>query len=41
MINEKWVLGFISEYKTYDAKDSDVDLKDGVPDDVTTVSSVD
>lgn len=41
MINEKWVLGFISEYKTYDAKDSDVDLKEGVPDDVTTVSSVD
>ena len=34
-------LGFIGEYKTYDAQDSDVDLKDGVPDDVTTVSSVD
>ena len=41
MMNEKWVLGFIGEYKTYDAQDSDVDLKDGVPDDVTTVSSVD
>ena len=41
MLNEKWVLGFIGEYKTYDAQDSDVDLKDGVPDDVTTVSSVD
>jgi opacity protein-like surface antigen len=41
MVNEKWVLGFIGEYKTYDAQDSDVDLKDGVPDDVTTVSAVD
>ena len=40
MLNEKWVLGLIGEYKTYDAQDSDVDLKDGVPDDVTTVSSV-
>ena len=41
MLNEKWLLGFIGEYKTYDAQDSDVDLKDGVPDDVTTVSAVD
>ena len=41
ILNEKWLLGFIGEYKTYDAQDSDVDLKDGVPDDVTTVSSVD
>ena len=41
ILNEKWLLGFIGEYKAYDAQDSDVDLKDGVPDDVTTVSSVD
>lgn len=41
MLNEKWVLGITGEYKTYDAQDSDVDLKDGFPDDVTTVSSVD
>ena len=41
MLNEKWVLGFTGEYKSYDAQDSDVDLKDGAPDDVTTVSSVD
>ena len=41
ILNENWLLGFIGEYKTYDAQDSDVDLKDGVPDDVTTVSAVD
>ena len=41
ILNEKWLLGFIGEYKAYDAQDSDVDLKDGVPDDVTTVSSID
>ena len=41
VLNKKWLLGFVGEYKTYDAQDSDVDLKDGVPDDVTTVSAVD
>jgi outer membrane immunogenic protein len=41
MLNEQWLLGITGEYRAYDAQDSFDNLQNGVPNNVTTVSSVD
>ena len=41
MLNEQWLLGVTAEYRAYDAQDSFDNLQNGVPNNVTTVSSVD
>ena len=40
MVNENWLLGITGEYATYDAQDSYNNLQNGVPNNVTTVSSI-
>ena len=40
MVNKNWLLGITGEYATYDAQDSYNNLQNGVPNNVTTVSSI-